>query len=224
MPTDHGKQMNNLIRGAKPPATTGQQKADEIRGYYKQGLQQIRGDRHMHPDRRRIEVAQLYATTQAALKQVRDQQAKTDRETFAKLERQLWGYDDVRATAPDRATIDTAIRDAQDRAAKLTKPEQAARALAEAEQAGDSVLARAIAHQAHQRDWDDVVGDYLATRPTAAERYQQAGEIYLRNNTPAGAVSHSFIGALGKPEELSGLDDKTIQSMADPQDTGPTAA
>ncbi|MET7294911.1 hypothetical protein ABZS79_22735 [Streptomyces griseoloalbus] len=219
MPTEHGKLMNNLINGAKPQPTRGQQKADEIRGYYKQGLQQIRGNRNMHPDRRRIEIAQLYATTQAALKQVRDEQAKADQETFTKLERQLWGYDDVRALAPDRATIDTAIRDAQDRAAKLTKADQAARALAEAEQAGDTVLARAIAHQAHQRDWDDVVGDYLSTRPKAAERYQQAGEIYVRNNTPAGAVTHSFIGALGKPEELSGLDEKDITAMAEPQDS-----
>ncbi|MEY9489058.1 putative membrane protein [Streptomyces calvus] len=219
MPTEHGKQMNNLIHSAKPQPSHGQQKADEIRDLYKQGLQQLRGARNMHPDRRRIEIAQLYTTTQAALKRVRDDQAKTDQETFTKLERQLWGYDDVRATAPDRATIDTAIRDAQDRAAKLTKPEQAARALAEAEQAGDTVLARAIAHQAHQRDWDDIVGGYLASRPTAAQRYQQAAEIYVRNNTPAGAVTHSFIGALGKPEELRGLDDKDITAMADPQDS-----
>jgi hypothetical protein len=219
MPSKLGQQMNDLIRGHQQQPTTGQQKADEIRGYYKQGLQQIRGNRNMHPERRRVEIAQLYATTQAALKKVRDDQAKTDRETFTKLERQLWGYDDVRATAPDRATIDTAIRDAQDRAAKLTKADQAARALDEAEQAGDAVLARAIAHHAHKRDWDDVVAGYLSTRPTAAENYQQAAAIYLRQNTPSGAVAHSFLGALGKPEELRGLGATDIQARADPGET-----
>lgn len=219
MPSKLGQQLNALIRGQQAQPSSGQTKADEIRGYYKQGLQQIRGDRNMHPDRRRIEIAQLYATTQAALKQVQEKQRHQDHDTFTKLERQLWGYDDVRALAPDRATADTAIRDAQDRAAKLTKPDQAAHALAQAEQAGDTVLARAIAHHAHHRDWDDVVADYLSTRPTAADRYQQAGQIYHRNNTPAGAMSHSFIGALGKPEELRGLTDKDIQAMADPQDS-----
>lgn len=219
MPTEHGKLMNDLIHGTKPKATLGDEKAANIRVLYKQGLQQLRGDRHMHPDRRRVEIAQLYATTQAALRKVRDDQVQADRETFAKLERQLWGYDDVRATARDRATIDATIRDAQDRAAKLTKPEQAARALAEAEQAGDQVLARAIASRANEQDWDDVVADYMASRPSAAELYQQAGDIYHRQTSPQGVMALQHIAALGKPEELRGLADKDIQAMTSPEDT-----
>ncbi|MER6296859.1 hypothetical protein [Streptomyces althioticus] len=219
MPTELGKVMNELIRGAKPQPTRGQDKADQIRAYYKQGLQQIRGDRNMHPDRRRIEIAQLYATTRDALAKVKNDQVHADRTTFAQLERRLWGYDDVRATAPDRATIDATIRDAQDRAAQLKKPSQAARALAEAEQAGDNILARAIAKRAHDMDWAEPVADYLASRPGAAELYQQAGDIYHRQNAPQGVMALQHIGALGKPEELRGLDDKTIQSMADPQDS-----
>lgn len=211
--------MNTLVRGRQAQPTTGQQRADEIRAMYKQGLQELRGTRDMHPERRRVEIARLYATTQAALKKVRTDQANTDRETFAKLERQLWGYDDVRASALDsaaRAAVDSGIRDAQDRAAQIKKADQAARALAEAEQAGDHVLARAIAKRAHDRDWDDVVAGYLATRPTAAERYQQAGEIYQRLHTPSGAVGHSLMSALGKPEELRGLSAADIEAMADP--------
>ncbi|MGW2232504.1 hypothetical protein [Streptomyces sp. NPDC001759] len=227
MPTKTGQQMNTLIRGNRTQPTTGQNKADEIRAYYKQGLQQLRGTRNMHPDTRRVEIARLYATTQAALKKVQREQAQADTEAFAKLERQLWGYDDVRASAigsADRAAVDGTVRDAQDRAARLKKPGEAARALAAAEQGGDKVLARAIAHRAHTMDWDDVVADYLATRPTDAERYQQAGEIYLRQNTTEGAIAHGFLGALPAPEELRGMKAEEIQSMADPGDTGPTAA
>ncbi|MGY1579762.1 hypothetical protein [Streptomyces sp. MN13] len=219
MPSKLAQQMNALVRSRRPEPTTGQQKADEIRGYYKQGLQQIRGTRNMHPDRRRIEIAQLYATTRDALAKVKAAQVQDDRDTFAKLDRKLWGYDDVRAGAADRATVDATIRDAQDRAAKLTKADQAARALAEAEQAGDTVLARAIAKRADDQDWGDVVADYLASRPAAAELYQQAGDIYHRQTSPQGVMALQHIAALGKPEELRGLHDQDIQAMADPQDS-----
>ncbi|MEV6662761.1 hypothetical protein [Streptomyces nigra] len=219
MPTDHGKTMNDLIRGQhQQQTTTGQQKADEIRSLYKQGLQQLRGARNMHPEARRVEIARLHATTQAALRKVQQEQLQADRETFTKLERQLWGYDDVRALAPDRATTDTAIRDAQDRAGRLKRPGDAARALADAEQGGDKVLARAIAKRAHDMDWDDVLGAYLSTRPTDNERYQQAAEIHIRQHTTGGAIEHGFLGSLGTPEELRGMSSKDIQAMAEPAD------
>ncbi len=175
----------------------------------------------MHPSARQVEIARLYATTQAALRKVQQDQLQADRETFAKLERQLWGYDDVRASAigsADRAAVDGTVRDAQDRAGRLKKPGDAARALAEAEQGGDKVLARAIAKRAHDMDWDDVVADYLSTRPTDAERYQQAAEIYVRQNTTGGALAHGFLGSLGTPEELRGMSAKDIEAMADPGD------
>jgi hypothetical protein len=219
MPTKLAQQMNTLIRGQQPQATVGQGKADEIRGLYKQGLQQLRGQRNMHPEARRVEIARLYTTTQAALKQVQQEQAQADRETFTKLERQLWGYDDVRASAigsADRAAVDGTVRDAQDRAAQIKKPSQATRALAEAEQAGDKVLARAIAKRAHDMDWDDVVADYLSSRPAAAERYRQAAEIYTRQHTTGGALEHGFLGSLGTPEELRGMSGKDIEAMAEP--------
>ncbi|MET9494299.1 hypothetical protein [Streptomyces sp. NPDC006552] len=226
--TDNGKQMTTLIRSQHQRTTSpAQDKTDEIRGYYKQGLQQIRGTRNMHPDARRIEIARLYATTQAALKKVQQEQIKADQETFAQLERQLWGYDDVRAnayTSAEKAAVDSTVRDAQDRAAKLKKPDEAARALTSAEQGGDKVLARAIAKRAHDMNWDHVLQGYLDTRPTEAERYQQAGDIYARQHTTAGALTHGFLGALPAPDELRGVSSKDIEAMADPGDTGPTAA
>jgi hypothetical protein len=221
MPTKLAQQMNTLIRGQRPQATAGQGKADEIRGLYKQGLQQLRGQRNMHPEARRVEIARLHATTQAALRKVQQEQLQADRETFTKLERQLWGYDDVRASAigsTDRAAVDGTVRDAQDRAGRLKKPGDAARALADAEQAGDKVLARAIAKRAHDMDWDDVLGAYLSTRPTDAERYQQAAEIYVRQHTTGGALTHGFLGSLGTPEELRGMSSKDIEAMAEPGD------
>lgn len=219
MPSKHGQQMNQLIRGAQPKPTTGQDKAAEIRSYYKRGLQQIRGDRNMHPDRKRVEAARLYATTQAALRKVQQEQIKADQENWGKLERRLWGYDDVRATASDRATVDGTIRDAADRAAQLKKPGDAARALAQAEQAGDHILARAIGKRANDMDWDDVVHDYLSTRSTAANVYAELCDIHQRQHTPSGVLGQQHIVALGKPEELRDLTDRDIEQLStDPAD------
>ncbi|GAA3617381.1 hypothetical protein ACG5V6_14970 [Streptomyces chitinivorans] len=218
MASNLGRQMSALIRGQQTPATPGQAKAEEIRALYKQGLRQIRGQRNTHPERKRVEIAELYATTRAALRKVQADQIKTDRETFAKLERKLFGYDLERATATDRATLDATIRDATDRAAGLRKPEDAARALHQAEQNGDTILARAIAQRAHERDWNDVLDAYLSTRPTAADTYRQAGEIYHRLNSPNGVLATQQLAAFAKPDELRGLGDKDIQSMTDPGD------
>ncbi|MFI5803006.1 hypothetical protein [Streptomyces sp. NPDC051561] len=223
MPSALSNMMNELMRDQHRPTTppSGQGKADEIRSYYKQGLQQLRGTRNMHPEARRVEIARLYATTQAALKKVQQDQLKADRETFAKLDRQLWGYDDVRANAyssAERAAVDGTVRDAQDRAAKLKKPDEAARALSAAEQGGDKVLVRAIAKRAHDMSWDHIVDGYLSTRPTEAERYQQAGEIYARQHTPNGVMAHQFSGALSKPDELHDLSDDDVHAMVNPTD------
>lgn len=223
MPTNQASLMNDLIRGQHRPAppSEGQGKADEIRRYYKQGLQQLRGTRNMHPEARRVAIARLYTTTQAALKKVQQDQLKADHENFAKLERQLWGYDDVRASAygsADRAAVDGTVRDAQDRAARLKEPGDAARALSAAEQGGDKVLARAIAKRAHDMDWSPVVHAYLSTRPTETERYQQAGEIYARQHTPNGVIAHQFSGALAKPDELHDLSNDDVQAMVNPGD------
>jgi hypothetical protein len=222
MPSKLGQMMNELIRGEIPQPSPAQGKSDEIRGLYKQGLQQLRGQCNMHPEARRVEIARLYATTRASLAKVRKDQDKADADNFTKLERQLWGYADVHAHAPtaaERATVDAAIRDAQDRAAKLTKPDQAKRALADAEQAGDKVLARAVAKRAHDMDWTDVVADYLTPRDTASRIYNQLCDIHQRQNTDAGGINRRFAETLAKPDELRGLSDKDIAAMtADPGD------
>jgi len=216
-----GRMMSDLIRsqahGQQP--TKQQQASAQVHNLYKQGLRNIRGNRNMHPDRKRVEIAELYATTRAALDKLRTEQTQQDQTDMAKLERKMWGYDDVRTTAIDKAAVDHTIRDAQDRAAKLTKPEQAARALAEAEQAGDHILARAIGKRAHDQDWGDVLHDYLATRPRTADDYQQAGAIWHRNNSTQARMQHHMQYVVHKPDELRGVSDSDIEAMADPQES-----
>ncbi|MFD7996286.1 hypothetical protein [Streptomyces mexicanus] len=216
MPSKLAQQMNTLLRGQQQPPTQGSEKSRQIHSMYTQGLQQLRGTRNMHPSARQVEIARLYTTAKLSLAKVMKDQQEADNKTFAQLERQLWGYDLERATAIDRATLDTTIRDAQDRAAKLTKPEHAAKALHEAEQAGDSILARAIAKRAHDNDWDDVLHDYLSTRPSTAEKYQQAGAIWARYNDANTKLHNHMQYVVHAPAELRGLSAADIEAMADP--------
>ncbi|WUD74609.1 hypothetical protein OG937_24405 [Streptomyces sp. NBC_00510] len=217
MPSKLALALAEATRVQQPQPTAGHRKAADIHALYKQGLQEIRGNRNMHPDRKRVEAAQLYTTTRAALAKLKSDQADTDNTTFTKLERKLWGYDDERALARDRSTFDATVRDAQDRASKLTKPDKAARALADAEQAGDHVLARAIAKRAHDMDWGDVLHDYLATRPSSTETYQQAADIWHRHNDTGGRMQHGMQYVVHKPDELRGVSDQDIAQLADPE-------
>ncbi|MFJ2741869.1 hypothetical protein ACIO3O_19650 [Streptomyces sp. NPDC087440] len=213
MPTQQAQIMNQLIRGNAGETVPGIAKATEIRQLYKTGLQQIRGDRHMHPDRKRVELATLYTSAKETLAKVRMEQTERDAKTFDELDRKVWGYALERATATDRATLDTTIRDARDRAAKLKTAEHAGRALRDAELAGDHILARAIGKQAHDHDWNDVLYDYFENRPSAAAAYQQAGEIWHRTQTAGGRVHEGMQYVVPKPEELRGLNDQDINGM-----------
>lgn len=217
MPSKTAQTMNQIIRSNQPEPTIGDRKTTEIHSMYRAGLQQIRSDRNMHPDRKRVEAARLYTSVKASLAKVRKDQATEDQANYTKLERKLWGYDFERATAIDRATLDTTIRDAQDRAARLTKPDHALRALHDAEQAGDSILTRAIGKRAHDMDWDDVLHDYMSTRPSTAADYEQAGAIWHRNNSTTAQMHHNMQYVVHKPEELRGLNDQDVESMATDQ-------
>ncbi|GAA1528550.1 hypothetical protein GCM10009730_42260 [Streptomyces albidochromogenes] len=222
MPSKLAQQMNELIRGQQPQPSASQDKSADIRAMYKQGLQQIRGQRNLHPDAKRVETARLYANARAALDKVMRDQIAADTENWGKLERRLWGYDDARAhatTAADRAALDSTIRDAADRAAQIKKPSDAAHALKQAEQAGDQILARAIGKRACDMDWDDVLGDYLGTRSSASTVYLEMCEIHQRQQTANGALAQRFAASLAKPDELRDLDDNAIEQMtADPGD------
>ncbi|WP_419994767.1 hypothetical protein [Streptomyces boninensis] len=219
MPSKTAQFLTQATRAATPQPTPGETKSANIRGLYQQGIRNIRSDRNMHAERRKVEAARLYTTTRAALRKVLKEQHAADDDAFPKLERKLWGFDLERATATNKASLDTTIRDAQDRAAGIRKQADAARMLAQAEQAGDAILARAIGKRAHDMDWDDVVADYLSTRPSSAKVYAEAGAIHARRTDMQSRMHMGMQAALAKPEELHGMSDDDITRMAaDPAD------
>lgn len=107
-----------------------------------------------------------------------------------------------------------AARDARDRARQLRKPSEAHTLLDEAQAAGDSSLARAVAHHSYRMGWHDVTGKWAETQPPAIMDHlnDAAGAANLRG--PAGTVARSMAYHLPVPTELSGLGDGQLRQLA----------
>jgi hypothetical protein len=88
----------------------------------------------------------------------------------------------------DPATI-LVYRDAEDRAAKLSNPDDAAAMLARATEKGDALLARAVAGHAHSRKWQSVTESY-------AEAVGLADDLDELNSLPSGAMLKTAVTAL----------------------------
>ncbi|MGH3632674.1 MAG: hypothetical protein ACRDTS_00950 [Mycobacterium sp.] len=126
---------------------------------------------------------------------------------------------------PNRADPATILvyRDAEDRAAKLTNPDDAAAMLARATEKGDTLLARAVAGHAHSKKWQNVTESY-------AEAAGLADGLDELNALPSGAMLKTAVTALFSlptPPELRTLigdtSDGRLQRIADGEGLQPSA-
>lgn len=82
------------------------------------------------------------------------------------LEKRLFGLSSVASTDPGQVLL---YRDAQDRAARLTRSDEAAQAYSAAQRSDDKILAAAIVARALEADWRSIVNEYAAQNPSAGE-------------------------------------------------------
>jgi hypothetical protein len=172
-------------------------------------VEQINGRRSLSDEAKRIAIARAYRDTrnqisaagQAVLDQVTSERAR--------LSRKLFGHE-------GDADPNTVIvrRDAADRAAKLTEPHEAQRALERAEVHGDVHLAQAIAAHAQAHMWGDVVSSWLTSHPEAGETAQQLDAL----PDPSDGVwrmQHAMTYSVMQPAELGGMSDYQVNALAD---------
>jgi len=181
-------------------------------------VEQINSRRSLSDEAKRIAIARVYRDTRNQIQAAG--QAVLDHVTSerARLSRKLFGYE---GTADAQTVI--VRRDAADRAAKLTDPDEAQRALERAEANGDVHLAQAIAGQAQANMWGDVVNSYLNAHPEAGEAAQQLQQL---PNPDDGAwrMRHAMTYSVMPPQELGGLSDYQVDALADTVLDGDTAA
>lgn len=186
---------------------------ENIMDTYRQTLSRIREDRKLSEQSKKMAAAQAYASAKKAMADANKERQADQSQRWDKLERKVFGENlPWGATEADRAANSMAMRDALQRAGQLKNAGDAARLLRQAEQTGDSTLARAIAQQANEKDWSDVLETYFESRPTKRDAFNEMCDIYRERTTgrPADNVTHW----IGRPTELRGMNDQAIEAMA----------
>jgi hypothetical protein len=154
--------------------------------------------------KREIAKATLQAKTQVAkirAEHVADRTARRD-----KFERLAFGI----VGEVDAGTL-IAVRDAQDRADKITTEDDAAAMLHRATQTNDASLASAIGLRAYNRGWTDVATNW-------ADAWDKTAYLEEFHDIPGGkntTAADSLIFRVPAPQELSGLTDPDIKTIAE---------
>ena len=127
----------------------------------------------------------------------------------------------VRGIAGDPASLMVSRRDAGDRVAGVNARSELRDLLQRATRSGDEVLARAVAERATELRYDDVMHQFLATRPAL----DAAGERLWNSQHVDHASMELTVGMMAfKPEELAGMNFDSIETIAHSGEPGQTAA
>jgi hypothetical protein len=191
-------------------------KPSEIHNSLQIELARIRGNRAYTPDAKQVLVARAYRKHKQQLDALREQDESNRKQTRAQLSRDLFGIDSlVNLSDPtgSRATLAVSFRDAQDRAARIEKEQEAVDLLARAERSGDRVLAKAIVERAYTELWVAPMNAYAEAHPGTEEKLQQLIDM---DRAPLGArLLTQMEYSLSKPPELSSASDRQIDSLAE---------
>ncbi len=198
---------------AVPQAT--KDEAERIRAAAANQFDRIRMRTDLTVDGVRSRMAKVYVPAKNAL-EVLQAQSVTDLDSqVASLKARAWGISDIAGNNPvDRAAASMSFRDAMDRAAQALDPAAAQALLQQAGDNGDELLARAVAYQAWSmgltNSWPDVLDQYCATRPVAAQALNDLRS--LTSIRVGGGDLFAFM--MPTPPELVGLADYQIASLA----------
>lgn len=145
--------------------------------------------------------------------ELRDEFVTTSGDTRRKLARKLFGL-----PAGADATTVLVYRDAEDRAAKITDPDQFGPLMARALDQGDTLMARAIAARADTQGITDVAAAYAAGTGQAAAYTELDALPTGRNFNTATAMVFS-VPMPAMPSELAGIIRAAAPSVITADDT-----
>lgn len=153
----------------------------------------IREDAAMSESGKRDHLVQLHERTRLALRDLRLEEDRALSTRRTQLEAKVFAG--LNRTGNPADVI--AFRDAQDRAATLTKAADALRLLALAEQSGDHGLAEAVARRAVDmaspvNDWDSVFQAWIEPRQHLVTYVDELGAIDAYTANPMRSMAFSF--------------------------------
>ncbi|MGY1778767.1 hypothetical protein [Geodermatophilus sp. SYSU D01036] len=165
--------------------TPERERAERVQQRYANHAARLRADSDLTEHARQRRLADAWVAARRELDALREEEHRRLAARECDLEQRLFG---LTQTGADSASQAISARDAQDRAARVTGPAEAAELLERAERNADSTLARAIAHHALQQSrtaafreqvqaWDAVLGAFLDARPHVAPVVEELAQI-----------------------------------------------
>lgn len=174
---------------------------EDIRSRLDSTVQRINGLKNPSASAKRTMIARAYIEARDALTQLREQEAEQIGRQREQLDRKLFG---TNGFSPDANAV-IARRDANDRAAKLDTPAEAAHALRRAEREGDRIMAKAIAAKAADYSgdpsWAQLLNQYVEGKPEETATLQAMVDLPDTNDV-VWRISKAMEYGVATPTEL----------------------
>jgi hypothetical protein len=189
--------------------------AENILQSYTSAVAAAKADSRLTPEAKQVDMARAYTKAQTDMAGVQAAVEQQEAATVDRLARNMFG------NSATTGTDAVSARDADDRAARLSTPEEARAALDRATVNGDTVLARSIALKAYQEAqgpfgggaWGDVLRSYGGSRPGVAADLAELANV-SRSSNQKSLNRAALFGAVAKPAELRRYSDGQIATIA----------
>jgi hypothetical protein len=182
-------------------------KADRIRTGLTAEIAHIQSRRNLTAEGKRARLARAVVKAQDQLSQLRADEAKRVAARRDELHKDLFG-----AVSPDDSRV-ISIRDAADRAARVTNANEAAELMNRAEQNGDHVLLKALARECAQRStnpletgWRNLFDQWAQDQPGGTNTVDELSVIHDETTDPGYRIVRELaFGIPPLPGELRGV-------------------
>ena len=199
------------------------ERARQIQNRLRDRVADVRSRKDLSGEGRRRQIAKAKDEADKAMRKLRVENEAARQQREETLLRRLFGN-----TAARDATSVVSFRDAQDRAERLVKPDEAAELLARARRSGDNLLARAVGMRALDQarsalpgasvEWATVLDRWAQDEPPAVdEALTELGAIHQANSSPNRAME-STTYTIATPAELRGHNVTLLARQADKDD------
>jgi hypothetical protein len=193
---------------------------ESIRKRYIDRVADLRARKDLSEEGRRRQIAKARTDADAAMREIAKADQADREKRHAELLARIFGN-----PRPQDSTSVVSYRDAQDRAAGLKTPEQAAALLSRARSTGDRLLAQAVAMRAldgAMRDtlgntgWPAVLDDWATEQPSGVDEALTELSQLHREQSTRGKFARNLHYALPAVSELRGHNTERLAAEADP--------
>ncbi|MFI7681433.1 hypothetical protein ACIBWG_02040 [Streptomyces griseoaurantiacus] len=184
---------------------------EQIHDAYNRKVEKIRARQDLTPQAKQVSMARAYQAAAGQLAQLRDSARQQFEERRATLEKRLFGSRELSGTDALSA------RDARERAARYTHPDEALAAYKRAQRDGDRDMMRALGNWAADQAtvpvlgeaWLPVIEEHAAATPGYAENLQE-----LRSLREPGTYDDPTYATPAVPSELGRMSPQQVVSLA----------